>query len=342
MIACRQGTVRSIAVVLRHIDPAGSDHRLSVVIPCHNVALYVADTVRSLQRNVGDGVEFVFVDDASTDETAAVLEHLLADLPDSRLITHDHNHGLSGARNTGIDHAAGRWITFLDGDDLVAPGYYRRLVEATEGLGVDFVRTDHVRFSGVQRVIDRVPFGPRHRPADPRTGILPVDRNTAVDYPYAWAGIYHRRLADRGLLHFDPRLRTCEDRPWIWRLHRQAESFAVVGLLGLFYRRSLATSLSQVADDRQFDFIPAFERILAEAAADPDADLLLPKAMRTFCAIMVHQLSRLDRYPAPAAAVLTHRCRQALQDLPGDQLRTALTGLDARRRQTLRRLIEAA
>ncbi len=330
--------------MLHPIDSAGTgaDSLLTVVIPCHNVELYVADTVRSLQGNVDDGFEFVFVDDASTDGTVAVLERLLPDLPGARLISHDHNLGLSGARNTGIDQASGRWISFLDSDDLVAAGYYRRLVAVIEELDVDFVRTDHVRFTGVQRVIDKVPYGPRLRPADPRTGVLPVDRNTAVDYPFAWAGIYRRDLARRGLLHFDPRLRTCEDRPWIWRLHLQAESFAVASLLGLFYRRSVSTSLSQVADDRQFDFIPAFERILREVAADPDADLFLPKAVRTFCAIMVHQLSRLDRYPPQAARSLTQRCRRALQDLPVDQLRPALAGLDARRRQTLDRLIEAA
>ena len=48
-----------------------------------------------------------------------------------------------------------------------------------------------------------------------------------MDYAYAWAGMYHRRLAERGLLHFTDGLRTAEDRPWIWRLHREAESFAV-------------------------------------------------------------------------------------------------------------------
>jgi hypothetical protein len=199
-----------------------------------------------------------------------------------------------------------------------------------------------VRFSGVQRVIDRVPFGPRRRPADPRTGVLPVDRNTSVDYPFAWAGIFDRRLVERGLLHFDPRLRTCEDRPWIWRLHLQAESFAVVNLLGLLYRRSVTNSLSQVADDRQFDFIPAFERIIAEVGADPEADRFLPKAIRSYCAIMVHQLSRLDRYTPAMAASLTRRCQEAVHRIPRIPLQAALTGLDLARRETLTRLIKAA
>ncbi|MCO6705232.1 glycosyltransferase family 2 protein, partial [Streptomyces sp. CHB9.2] len=76
-----------------------------------------------------------------------------------------------------------------------------------------------------------VPVGLRGEVLDPRDAILPADRTTSVDYAYVWAGIYHRRLLERGLLHFTESLRTAEDRPWIWRLHREATSFAVTDLL---------------------------------------------------------------------------------------------------------------
>ena len=74
---------------------------------------------------------------------------------------------------------------------------------------------------------------------------------------------------DAGLLHFTDGLRTAEDRPWIWRLHREAESFAVVGLLGVFYRRGVASSLTQIGDVRQLDFIRAFDQVVEETAQDP-------------------------------------------------------------------------
>ena len=71
------------------------------------------------------------------------------------------------------------------------------------------------------------------------------------------------------MLHFTDGLRTAEDRPWIWRLHREAESFAAVGLLGVFYRRGVATSLTQIGDVRQLDFIRAFDQVIAETATGP-------------------------------------------------------------------------
>ena len=316
--------------------------RLSVVIPCHNVEPYLDDCVRSLQRNLDDGYEFIFVDDASTDRTHELLQATVERLPGARLLHHEHNRGLAAARNTGLDAARGTYVTFLDSDDLVVPGYYPELVAAIARLDVDFVRTDHLRFTGTKRSIDRIQFGPRMRALEPRTGVLPADRNTSVDYPFAWAGIFHRRLIDNGLLYFDPKLRTCEDRPWIWRLHLQAESMAVVGLLGVLYRRDIKGSLSQVTDDRQFDFIPAFDQILTNARADRDADRFLPKAIRSYCAIMYHQLGRLDQYEGHLATQLTHRCAEAISRVPRSELRPVIAGLDPDRAQRINQLLKAA
>lgn len=320
----------------------GRGVRLSVVIPCHNVEAYLDDCVRSLQRNLADGYEFIFVDDASTDRTHELLEQALNWLPGTRLLRHDHNRGLAAARNTGLDVARGTYVTFLDSDDLVVPGYYPALVAAIARLGVDFVRTDHLRFTGTKRSIDRIQFGPRMRSLEPRTGVLPTDRNTSVDYPFAWAGIFHRRLIDNGLLYFDPKLRTCEDRPWIWRLHLQAESMAVVGLLGVLYRRDINGSLSQVTDDRQFDFIPAFDQILSDARADRDAERFLPKAIRSYCAIMYHQLGRLDQYQSHLATQLTHRCAEAISRVPRSELQPVIAALDPNRAQRINQLLKAA
>ncbi|HZL74890.1 MAG TPA: hypothetical protein VFB83_05890 [Propionibacteriaceae bacterium] len=91
--------------------------------------------------------------------------------------------------------------------------------------------------------------------------------------------VYDRRLVDAGLPGSYEDLRTCEDRPWIWRLHLHARTFAVVGLHGVRYRRDVSASLTQVRDERQFDFITAFERIVQQARADRDAASLLPKAV---------------------------------------------------------------
>ncbi|WP_330288212.1 glycosyltransferase family 2 protein [Streptomyces sp. NBC_00576] len=312
---------------------------LSVIVPCYNVESYVPETVTSLLNNDQDDYEFIFVEDRSTkDKTYEALLQLTKRLRNSRVVRHEHNGGLATARNTGIDLAEGRYLAFLDGDDWLAPGYLNSLVDAVERFDVDFVRTDHVQVTGIERAVHRAPEGRRHLALDPRDSILPVDESTMVDYPYAWAGIYHRRLLDRGLLRFHDGLRTAEDRPWIWDLHRRADSYAVVGLRGVFYRRGVMTSLTQIGDVRQLDFFRAFDLVLAELAGDPEAGRLRKKALRNYCVVIAHQLLERDRFERNVAARLRQLSAEALNRMTEDELREALVGMGETRMHMLRRV----
>jgi glycosyltransferase involved in cell wall biosynthesis len=312
--------------------------KLSVIVPFYNVQAFAPDMLRSLRANARSDFEFILVDDCATDETPKILERAVPTLSGTRIITHERNGGLATARNTGIDAASGEYLTFLDGDDWLAPGYLAELLGAIEDLGTDFVRTDHVVSNGRNRTIARVPHGRRGVRLDPRSAILPADRSTSVDYPYAWAGIYHRRLADNGLLHFPHGLRTAEDRPWIWRLHREAKSFAVVGLLGVFYRRGISTSLTQIGDVRQLDFIKSFDQVLAEIAGDPESDRFMLKAVRTYCAVIAHHVNAIERFEPDVARQLKTMSAEALKKMPQDILTEALDSMDVKRSVRLRRL----
>ncbi|WP_030609517.1 glycosyltransferase family 2 protein [Streptomyces sclerotialus] len=312
--------------------------KLSVIVPFYNVQTYAPDTLRSLAANARDDFEFLLVDDCSRDGTPQILERAERELPGARVLRHEQNGGLATARNTGLDAARGEYITFLDGDDWLAPGYYQQLLGAIEELGCDVVRTDHVQCTGRARSVHRVPHGRRDVVMDPRDLILPADRSTSVDYAFAWAGMYHRRLLDDGVLHFPHGLRTAEDRPWIWRLHREAKSMAVLGMLGVFYRRGVASSLTQIGDVRQLDFIRAFDQVVEETAKDRDAAVLLPKAVRTYCAIISHHLGSIERFEPQVARKLRSMSAAALKRMPQDVLKEALDSMDVQRASRLRRL----
>ncbi|MEU1783124.1 glycosyltransferase family 2 protein [Streptomyces abikoensis] len=312
--------------------------KLSVIVPFFNVQTYAPDTLRSLSANAREDFEFILVDDCSTDGTPEILERAEREVPGAVLVRHEENGGLATARNTGLELARGEYVTFLDGDDWLSPGYYERLLAVAEELDVDFVRADHVQCTGRTRTVRRVPVGRRGVALSPRGAILPADRSTSVDYAYAWAGVYHRRLLDDGLLHFPQGLRTAEDRPWIWRLHREARSFAVTGLLGVFYRRGVATSLTQIGDVRQLHFLRAFDQVIEETAKDPDAEKLLPKAVRTYCAIMSHQLGTIERFEPEVARALRSLSADALRRMPRELVKDALNSMDEDRAARLRRL----
>ncbi|MDF5753880.1 glycosyltransferase family 2 protein [Spongiactinospora sp. TRM90649] len=306
---------------------------LSVIVPIRDGEAYLADALTSLIRNARPDFEFIVVDDGSVDGTGSIIDDFRGDLPGMSVLRNPSPVGLADARNLGLSLASGRYVTFMDGDDWVAPGYLADLVSAIEGLGCDFVRVDHVQAEGRKRVIHRVPRARRGVVFDPREAILPVDAKSMVDYPYAWAGIYRRDLGD--LLTFPGHLHTAEDRPWIWRLHRQARSCSVVSLHGLFYRRMVPGSLTQVGDERQLHFFDAFDLIFKDLAEDRR---FLPKAVRMMCALLAHHLELLDRFTPELRARFVACGADALRRLPEDLLAETFSHLEAEREEALRAL----
>ena len=102
--------------------------KVSVVIPSYNCAPYLGDSIKSiLDQSYGD-VEIIVVDDASTDNTKAIIDEYLAN-PKLRYIRNEENKGLMASRNVGIACAEGDLIAFLDADDLFLPNKLKKQVE---------------------------------------------------------------------------------------------------------------------------------------------------------------------------------------------------------------------
>ncbi|WP_327582704.1 glycosyltransferase [Nonomuraea sp. NBC_00507] len=305
---------------------------LSVVVPIRDGERFIADALTSLCRNARHDFEFIVVNDGSVDATGDIIDDFRADLPGLTVLRNPAPVGLADARNTGLSAASGRYVTYMDGDDWLAPGYLARLVEAIDGLGCDFVRADHVQVEGRKRVVHRAPLARRGTVLNPREAILPANVRTMVDYPYAWAGVYRRSLGD--LLHFPGSLHTAEDRPWIWRLHREAASFAVVSLAGVFYRRMVSGSLTQVGDERQLHFFDAFELVFKDL--EPE---FMPKAARNFCALLAHHLEIADRFTPTLRARFEERGAQMVRSLPPEIVSEAVSRMSVEREATLRALV---
>lgn len=305
---------------------------LSVVVPVRDAEPYIGDALASLRRNARADFEFIVVDDGSADATPEVIGDFRDDLPGLTVLRNASPAGLADARNLGLSLASGRYVTFMDGDDWLAPGYLADLVAAIDGLGCDFLRVDHVQVEGRKRVVHRAPEARRGVVLKPRDGILPAGAKTMVDYPYAWAGVYRRDLGE--LLAFPGHLHTAEDRPWIWRLHREARSFAVVSLAGVFYRRQVPSSLTRVGDERQLHFFDAFELVFEQVANEPE---LRPKAVRTFCALLAHHLELGDRFSPALLTRFEDRARDVLAALP--EAPAEVAGLEPERAALLRPLL---
>ncbi|WP_062317168.1 glycosyltransferase family 2 protein [Demequina maris] len=318
--------------------------RITVILPVKDGEGYVGTTLKSLLRQMREPGELkvVAISDGSTDGTADVIRHFDGAFAHLELLENEKAVGLASARNMGLEHAEGDYVAFIDGDDWMEPWRLQTLVDEGDRLDVDFIRTDHTTVAAGVRSLVRAPFPWRGRAAVPRDAILPARETTMVDYPYAWAGIFHRRLHERGLLAFPEGLFTAEDRPWIWSLHLNADSFAVVDAPSLLYRREVSTSLTQILDSRQLDFLRSFDQTRQVVEADPEADRFMAKLTATTMAVAAHHLRRRRRMTPEDRDRLKAGVADLIAALPQDIVWDAYTSGPARRRITLARYVRGA
>ncbi|GAA3919613.1 glycosyltransferase family 2 protein [Microbacterium invictum] len=314
---------------------------VTVILPAKDAGAYIGTTLATLARQFDDiaHLKLVAIDDGSRDDTGGQMRHFGERFTHVEVLANPEPVGLASARNQGLAHVEGDFYCFVDGDDWMQPLRLQSLVTTMRALDTDFVRTDHVTATEGRRRLVRAPFAWRGRAVSPREAILPADESTMVDYPYAWAGMFHRRTLDQGLAEFPPGLFTAEDRPWIWRLHLGASSFAVVDAPALLYRRGVTDSLTQVFDRRQLDFLPAFSLALDAVEADAEADRFRPKIVATTLAVCSHHLFRARGMAVADRARLRVGIRELLGRVPGAELDEALSRLSDRRRRLLARTI---
>lgn len=120
---------------------------ISVVVPVYKVECYIARCVESLfNQSIYDGVEFIFVDDATPDNSIGVLEHCLQQYPERQgqtiILRHEKNQGLPAARNTGLEVATGEYIYHCDSDDFLEPEALEAMYEAAKAQDADIVWCD--------------------------------------------------------------------------------------------------------------------------------------------------------------------------------------------------------
>ena len=99
---------------------AGQEGLVSIIVPVYNVEKYIVETIESVRRQTYENWELLLVEDCSTDGSRTVIEEYLARTKDSRirLIALPANGGASRERNKGLSEAKGRYIAYLDADDL--------------------------------------------------------------------------------------------------------------------------------------------------------------------------------------------------------------------------------
>ena len=181
---------------------------LSCIIPVYNAEKYLKKSVESVLSQSFAWFELILVDNASTDESRKLCEEFARQDERVKVITQPKQ-GVAAARNAGVEAANGRYITFVDADDVLLPKAFEKCVQAMENQNLDLVSFDFVFRSDSQDT-------PAAYPAF-STQTLAEFWPHFVEYYQAnlffalWNKVYRTQLIKGHCLCFDESMRTGED-----------------------------------------------------------------------------------------------------------------------------------
>ena len=225
----------------------GSEPLVSVIVPTYNYGRYIGDALESLRAQTHSNWECFVVDDGSTDDTAETVARAAA--KDARIsYVRQANQRQAVARNTGLSKARGRYVQFLDADDLVEPHKFERQVEfLEERTDVDIVYGG-VRFFHTERPDERLyamfgenePWMPEVSGAGKAVVLSLVEHNImVVNSPLL------RRAVVEDVGPFDPKLPPVEDWDYWIRCALKGKTFEfrdTEGTLALVRAHDASTS----------------------------------------------------------------------------------------------------
>lgn len=189
---------------------------LSIIIPVYNVEKYLRQCLDSILVDNQFTGQVICVNDGSTDGSLAILNQYAAKYPNVEVYSQE-NKGQSVARNTGLDHANGDYVLFLDSDDYYAKGAIEYLTKlATDNPDVDFFYMDSAITTNGKRY-----YTLRHKEPVKMSLIEYYDDEYAqfgsTPKGCVWGGFYKRKFIERNCLRMLPRCRY-EDELFIFEV----------------------------------------------------------------------------------------------------------------------------
>ncbi|MBR4269493.1 MAG: glycosyltransferase family 2 protein [Prevotella sp.] len=230
--------------------------QVSIIIPVYNVETYIEKCLQSVADQTFNGeMECLIIDDCGQDNSMSIAEQFTNNYKGKihfQILYHDHNRGLSAARNTGIDNAKGDWIYFLDSDDWIIPECIELMFECVK----KHPNTDAV-YAGTNVI------NGKHEWADYENRYLPeytedqwwinttlLKRN--VLGMTAWNKLFKRELIEKNHLRFIEGLKH-EDEVWNMQLSQIINSICIFKKNTYFYlKRNNGIIGKQSTDTQRF------------------------------------------------------------------------------------------
>lgn len=277
---------------------------LSILIPVYNVEAYLSACIESVTAQADANVEIIAIDDCSTDNSKEVLNNLALQSPiPIRVMQHDVNRGLSAARNSMLDVASGKYIWFLDSDDLMEPRAIQQLKKIVDAHQPDLIMCDFRVLRAKQKRKHRL-RGENHRHSFVGDANILSHDPTKLFYGlykkgelHIWSKITKRAMWDDDLRF--PVDRYMEDMVLTPRLLLRAKSYFYQSDVWVAYRQREGSILATANRKKIDDAALGSSGVLAEwLAQNPQLDDEARLAFSHYCAkthyVVMRDLRRWD------------------------------------------------
>lgn len=218
---------------------------VSVIVPIYNVEKYLDQCLNSIENQTKqDGIEIICVNDGSTDRSPEILQRH-ADKNDKIKVITQENQGVSEARNSGMKIAKGKYIMFIDSDDLIVPYAIEKSFNTAEKYNVDVVKLSCGSFqNGSKLNLDKYKYDDSKTYCSKRN----MDKNPfEVWRKYnmsvtVWSKLWKRDFIERNNLSFKKGIRL-EDILFTWLSIPHLSEMAIDDNIFYLYRRNRQGSI---------------------------------------------------------------------------------------------------
>lgn len=171
-----------------------AENFVSVVIPCFNAERFLKMTIRSVLNQTYQNLQIIVVDDKSTDDSVSIVRQLMSEDARIELIETQQNYGApAGPRNIGVRAAKGKWIAFLDSDDIWHPKKLEHQISVLASTGakfcctsmMDFQLEDSLEFTSPEFLrIEKIGFWKQMFKMRTPTSSVVVDKALVLRHPF--------------------------------------------------------------------------------------------------------------------------------------------------------------
>lgn len=230
---------------------------ISVIIPAYNTKKYIKEAIESVVNQTYNDWELIIVDDGSTDDTGNICD-LYAD-NDSRIrVIHRENGGVSRARNYGLDIAKGKYIVFLDSDDILPLDALERMIVIAKDTDADIVCGCYEMFKDGYFKRNRFSFnGNKIRTFSAINAIKDTLYQKTLDNS-PWGKIYKKNVWEN--IRFSPNLRY-EDLDIFYRVFLNANRIVHTNRIIYYYRMNEDSYIHTFSESR-FDVLIVTQKIV--------------------------------------------------------------------------------